>query len=94
MAGVVHVCVHERVACACPRVAEMLEQPGVGDGDAPSGSVQGLRCWFRCLRRSAERTEGWGNAWKLRRLPCVNGFMVVVCSQPAGNVKETAYESY
>lgn len=78
MAGVVHVCVHERVACACPCVAGMLEQPGVGDGGAPSASVQGLRCWFRCLQRSAERMEGRGNAWKLRSLPRVSGFEVVV----------------
>lgn len=78
MAGVVHVCVRDRAAYACPRITGMLEQPGVGDGDAPSASVQGLRCWFSCLQRSVERTEGRGNAWKLRRLPCVSGFVVVV----------------
>lgn len=78
MAGVVHVCVHDCVACACPHIPGMLEQPGVGDGDAPSANVQGLRCWFSCLRRSAERLEGMGNAWKLRRLPRVTGFVVVV----------------
>jgi len=82
--GVVHVCMHERVACACPRIAGVLEQCGVGDGDAPSAAVQGLRCWFSCLPRSAERTEGRGNAWKLRRLPRVSGFVVVVWPGPAG----------
>lgn len=78
MAGVVHVCVHERVACACPRITGMLEQRGVGDGDAPSANVEGLRCWFRCLWRSAERTEGRGDTWNLRRLRHVSGFVVVV----------------
>lgn len=72
------LCVHECVARACPYVAGMPEKPGVGDGDAPSASVQGLRCWFRCLWRSAERTEGRGNAWKPSRLPRVSGFEVAV----------------
>lgn len=35
VAGVVHVCVHDCVVCARPHVAGMLEQSGVGDGDAP-----------------------------------------------------------
>lgn len=59
MVGVVHVCVHGHVACACMSSL------------APSANVWGLRCWFSSLRRSAERREGRGNAWKLRRLPCV-----------------------
>lgn len=36
----------------------MLEQAALGDGDAPSASIQGLRCWFSCLCGSAERIEG------------------------------------
>lgn len=56
--GVVHVWVREDVVCACPWISGMLEQAALGDGGAPSASVQGLRCWFSCLCRSAERTEG------------------------------------
>lgn len=56
--GVVHVWVCEDVVCACPWITGMLEQAALGDGGASSASVQGLRCWFSCLCRSAERIEG------------------------------------
>lgn len=56
-AGVVHVWVCDGVACACPWSTGMLEQAALGDGGAPSASIQGLRCWFSCLCRSAERIE-------------------------------------
>lgn len=77
-AGVVHVWVRGGVACACPWITGMLEEAAVRGEGAPSVSVQGLRRWFSCLCRSAERIEGRGNAWKLRRLPRVSGFVVLV----------------
>lgn len=54
------------VCVLCAPIPTLLERPGVGGENALSASAQGLRCWFWCLQWSAGRTEGRGDAWKLR----------------------------